>query len=37
MAGQQQHTAEQHGEVKPRCGEGMGQAGHAERLWNVFG
>ena len=37
MAGQQQHTAEQHGEVKPRCGEGMGQAGNAERLSNVFG
>ena len=36
-AGQQRHTAEQHGEVKPRCGEGMGQAGHAERLSNVFG
>ena len=35
-AGQHQHTAEQYGEVKTRCRQGMGQAGHAERRSDVF-
>ena len=35
-AGQRQHTAEQNGEVKPRCCKGMGQASHPGCLSDVF-
>ena len=35
-AGQHQHTAEQYGEVKTRCRQGMGLAGHAECRSDVF-